>query len=108
MEDVTQAAEDLERELRAELDAGADLPLAGGALGEEATIGTGKEEGPAESMRPGEETGDAASARLVKEAGLPPKPPAAMVGPTPAEVRQVARDRTFKKGLAGLPKRPAF
>jgi hypothetical protein len=40
-------------------------------------------------------------------AALPPKPPQA--APTlPAGTRNIAREAAFKKGLAGLPKRPAF
>jgi hypothetical protein len=62
----------------------------------------------AKSSTTTEETPSSSASMFMSKAGLPAKPPAAPIPPTPAEIRQVARDQTFKKGLAGLPKRPVF
>ena len=97
MGNVGQEAEDLEREFQAEF--GVNSPI---------TPPTGTDRPAREVTGTTEEVPVSSISKLVNGAGLPAKPAAAPIPPTPAEIRQVARDQTFKKGLAGLPKRPAF
>lgn len=96
MEEGAKAAEDLERELKAELlDGDAESTLLERRKGEDEEHGmTGKT------------THDSPSIPL-PHVGLPPKPAfTAAPPPNPMEAKVKAREEAFKKGLAGLPRKP--
>lgn len=97
LEDIEKAAEDLERQFRAEIDAQPPTTPKTGDIVDPHL--------PSISSQP-QQAPIAIKSKSMPD--LPAKPVAAAIPPTPAELRQVARDQTFKKGLAGLPKRPAF